>query len=87
MSHKFARLVFTKRLIFWSGISREFPGMEKDFPGMTYGRFPGNFPPGNSREASLVNVMLILYEKAKEILLPMKLCHFKMSVDIIYKCY
>ena len=28
-------------LIFWSGISREFPGMGKDFPGMTYGDFPG----------------------------------------------
>ncbi len=28
-------------LIFWSGISREFPGMGKDFPGMTLGDFPG----------------------------------------------
>ena len=35
-------------------IYREFPGMGKDFPGMTCRRFPGNFPPGKNREASLI---------------------------------
>ena len=34
-------------------VSREFPGMGKDFPGMPCRRFPGNFPPGKKREASL----------------------------------
>ena len=48
-NHHFATSCFIR-------ISREFPGMGKDFLGLTYRRLPGNFPAGKNQEASLVKI-------------------------------